>query len=115
MRQDSPYFRSHTRADQGEIGVKPSLVVRLDREEDLQEIQGFSYTGEVFQMIYWTRVHRTESCERSSLPGRRRRTARWRFETVAQIVRLLDTIKAPGSPGHLSRPSDEGKVVEPTV
>ena len=66
-------------------------------------------------MIYCTRVHRTESCERSSLPGRRRRTERWRFEAVAQIVRLLDTIKAPGSPGHLSRPSDEGKVVEPTV
>jgi hypothetical protein len=64
-------------------------------------------------MIYCTRVHRTESRERSSLPGRRRRTARWKFEAVAQIVRLLDTIKAPGSPGHLSRPSDEGKVVEP--
>jgi len=36
------------------------------------------------------------------------------FEAVARIVRLLDTIKAPGSPGHLSRPSGEGKVVEPT-
>ena len=36
------------------------------------------------------------------------RTARWKFEAVGQIVRLLDTIEAPGSPGHLSRPSDEG-------
>jgi hypothetical protein len=26
-------------------------------------------------------------------------------------VRLLDTIKAPGSPGHLSWPFDKGKVV----
>jgi hypothetical protein len=66
-------------------------------------------------MINCICVHRTESRERSSLPGRRRRTERRRFEAVAQIVRLLDTIKAPGSPGHLSRPSDEGKVVEPTV
>jgi len=65
-------------------------------------------------MLFCIRVHRTESCERSSPPGRRRRTARWKFEAVARIVRLLDTIKAPGSPGHLSRPSDEGKVVEPT-
>ncbi len=38
---------------------------------------------------------------------------RWKFEAVAQVVRLLVTIEAPGSPGHLSRPSDEGKVVEP--
>jgi len=56
-----------------------------------------------------------KSCERSSLPGRRRRTERWKFEAVARIVRLLDTIKAPGSPGHLSRPSDKGKVVDPNV
>ncbi len=66
-------------------------------------------------MLFCIRVHRAELCERSSPPGRRRRTARWKFEAVAQIVRLLDTIKAPGSPEHLSRPSDEGKVVEPTV
>jgi hypothetical protein len=37
------------------------------------------------------------------------------FEAVARIVRLLDTIKAPGSPGHLSRPSGEGKVVDRPV
>jgi hypothetical protein len=66
-------------------------------------------------MLFCIRVHRAELCERSSPPGRQRRTARWKFEAVAQIVRLLDTIKAPGSPEHLSRPSDEGKVVEPTV
>ena len=66
-------------------------------------------------MLDSVRVHRTELCERSSLTGRRRRTARWKFEAVARIVRLLDTIEAPGSLGHLSRPSDEGKVVEPTV
>ena len=63
-------------------------------------------------MLFCIRVHRAELCERSSPPGRRRRTARWKFEAVAQIVRLLDTIKAPGSSGHLSRPSDEGKVVD---
>ncbi len=34
-------------------------------------------------------------------------------KAIAQIVRLLDTIEVLGSPGHLSRPSDEGKVVEP--
>ena len=28
---------------------------------------------------------------------------RWKFEAVAQIVRLLDTIEAPGGREHLSR------------
>lgn len=113
LREDSPYSLGRG-GDSAGMGATPLLVVWYERET-FRKIQGFAYAGEIPQMLYFTRVHRTESRERSSLPGRRRRTERWKFEAVAQIVRLLDTIKAPGSPGHLSRPSDEGKVVEPTV
>ena len=97
--------------DFSQRSARPSLSLR----KTCKAIQGFADSGELLQMLCSICVHKTEMCERSSLLGRQPRTARWKFEAVAQIVRLLDTIEAPGSPGHLSRSSDEGKVVEPTV
>jgi hypothetical protein len=117
LRKDSPYFSGARRgADRGGRGVQLLARCPFTRaRKTCRKIQGFAYAGEGLPMLFCIRVHRAELCERSSPPGRRRRTARWKFEAVVRIVRLLDTIKAPGSPGHLSRPSDEGKVVEPTV
>lgn len=87
----------------------PLLFVRSGtRGKTFKKIQGFTYTVELWQMLYSVRVYRTELCERSSLPGRRRRTARWKFEAVAQIVRLLDTIEAPGFIGAPESPVRRG-------
>jgi hypothetical protein len=89
----------------------PSPVDSRTRENlpEFRDLPTPDGSGECYIAFAFTRRNQ---CERSSLPGRRQRTERWKFEAVARVVRLLDTIEAPGSPEHLSRPSDEGKVVE---
>jgi len=93
----------------GEDSPGCAIRIRESQREKRRRIQGFAYTGAHSYLLDCARVHRTEKLWTGFFSrDAGGRTARWKFEAVGQIVRLLDTIEAPGSPGHLSRPSDEG-------